>query len=411
MSKNCIAKNGANYHYKGTLKLSTSYLSDYLTKASLTVKELLNTIKIAGDYEDNIRNFLKDVLKKLEEECDVYYQKYSSIDYEIERARRTIDKSMFNLEDLLKSSGIVPLTFRYFLFELLNDLKLIEDMRFVLRLGPSLLTESYEIQRDFNIFSVTSEYIHQWFYNRNNRAIWAIKLPRAMLENPLSWPLIMHEIFHCLEIDKLKIVGSYSSFHHLLHIDKKYRNHLKEYESDVLSALYFGPAYLIALKDDYIHGQRFFSLTHPVWKERVEVMYKYLKKSYSLSSNFSADIESLINQLSPGEVSPENIPHFDDVMDKAIGFLKENKLIYDPSLEDKQINVIGDKLSNFIVCTCSDIRLLINVAHKFKKKAIENAKNSGLSEREANETYGAIISDSIRLSYLYKHRDLFLKEG
>jgi len=403
--KNYTAKNGVDCHYKGTLKLSASYLLEYLTKASLTVKELLNTTKIAGDYKNTIKNFLKNVLKKLEEECDVYCQKYSSIDHEIERARRTIDNSMFKLENLLKSSEIIPLTFQYFFFELLNDLKSIEDMSFMLCLGPSLSAERYGIQYDFSIFNDTSEYINQWFRDRGNRAIWTVKLPRAMLENPLSWPLVIHEIFHCLEIDKLKIIDRNSS----KEISDRDRNYLKEHESDVLSVLYFGPAYLIALKDDYVHNQIYPSPTHPMWKERIEVIYEYLKRYHFLSSNSSTEVESLISRLPSGDRLPKDIPHFDDVINRAINFLGKNKLIYDPSLEDKQINIIANRLSNFIVCTCSDVRVLLNTAHEFKGKAIENAKNAGLSEQEANEIYKFIIFDSIRLSYLYKHRGLFLR--
>ncbi len=99
---------------------------------------------------------------------------------------------------------------------------------------------------------------------------WLFLVPPSVMDNPLSWVLLSHEVGHVLELSQLKVVldlygpiekvsGSYET------TQLRYR-HSEEYQADFFASYFFGPCFVKRLLLTHYTRETYVSPSHPLGK-------------------------------------------------------------------------------------------------------------------------------------------------
>jgi hypothetical protein len=230
-------------------------------------------------------------------------------------------------------------------------------------------------------------------------------VPRSVLEDPLDWPLIGHEVAHVLEITHLEVMKSmYGAAPSKGGVDERDPNILKyryaqEYLSDFIAAYLFGPSFIMRVLATYYVKEIHMSLSHPAWDERIKALIDVGLGKLPGSADYRDVVQTALKGVSlKGGLIPHTAIDLPGAFDIALKRISGKLSAFDYGAE--MFKSARDRLSLFLPST-DRYKDVLNAAILDEEPASETYRLLKLGDpaREEKE-YRYLVKDCIRLCYV-----------
>lgn len=241
-----------------------------LKKDLETTGERLKAKKLRAHQEDKIKSFISSLCASYIERLDVTLSVLSLLEQEIadadvEVSRTTTAYLIHQIDQLLYLEAESELY--YFLAPFLsyakNKLGFEDDVLLCVVRHPVLSVTPFAIESD------SSEKQH----------LRMIRCPSAILNAPILWPVLLHELAHVLEDFFLNLVGPVPLAKPSDGIPKEVYvpSYKLEYLCDYVAAKLVGAVFVKILREFYFAETRVIFPTHPTWYLRTKHLTELLK--------------------------------------------------------------------------------------------------------------------------------------
>jgi len=237
---------------------------------------------------------------------------------------------------------------------------------------------------------------------------WVFLVPPSIIEEPLNWPLMSHEVAHILEQARLHAVSSVygprprSSDPY----DKdvlRYR-HAEEYQADFVAGYLLGPSFVLRILTSYFTREIRISPTHPSWEQRVKALMEVGLGRMPSSPNYSELVRTPLTGIPlEGGVVDYKTVDLAAVIDTTLESIKGKISPFDCA--SAQLQDARNRLRRFLPYT-EDYRAALNAAILDEQEALSYyiLQKLGPPDRVDRE-FRYLVLDCIRLPYLRMHYD------
>ncbi len=236
---------------------------------------------------------------------------------------------------------------------------------------------------------------------------WAFAIPRSVLDEPLNWPLVSHEVAHVLEQTQVHAVETVYGPRPPRTADPydpkvlRFR-HGEEYQADFIAAYMFGPCFLMRVMSSYFTQEIHMSATHPAWPERIRALLDVGIPRLPAGAAYKTLVETSLKgiPLPAGIVAYEKID-LPTILDTTVGLL-QGKIDW-LDCDSASFSRARDRLSRYLPYT-EDYRCLLNAAVLDEKGAMATYRQLELGAPGTEETeYRFLVMDCVRLCYVGMH--------
>lgn len=236
---------------------------------------------------------------------------------------------------------------------------------------------------------------------------WVFGVPRSILDEPLNWPLVAHEIAHVLEQSQLHAVESVYGPRPARTPDPyepkvlKFR-HAEEYQADFLAAYFFGPSFIMRIVSSYFSQEIHISATHPAWEERIEALRDVGLPKLPSSAFYKTLISDAIKGISfKGGMVAHEVVDLPAILEETAKQVTGKLPPFD--CESPELKKARERLGRFLPYA-EDYRCLLNAAVLEERTGLSAYQSEALgpSGREERE-YRYLVADCTRLCYVNMH--------
>lgn len=394
------------YREQGLRRLS-SILKDY--KAFVDNK--LQYVNLSGRYDFYLKKLSSSLADKIKSSIDAL-QSSPLADKESESRFLSVAASglleyYHLIIELTQGAADAPKNLYFFADEIFSELGGREIPYLIKAELRETIPSTYEVCKDtakqlLINFSDTSEYLTQM-------RLHVICISPTIINNPLDWVLIGHEIAHILEKESLKIVqlsypqlkptdylGPATSAGSKLDVPDEDTSEPKwclELACDLIAATAFGPIYAKRLIENFLKpSEPEMSLSHPFWKLRIRLVADELNQLGWRDD--AKDVEARIDSVKLANGFPESYTprHWNQVRDKLRQAMKGKGIEYrNSTAREKLILTLRSRLGDLKPCTSVQGQMV-------DPRDILNAAEYMEEEMKTSPNFRDFLGDMIRLA-------------
>jgi len=282
----------SNYSDRGIERIESVY-RDYVN----FTEKILPQARITGTYAPYFGDLCKKLEGKIQSSILILKNQSKEIK-EVDSLVRILEIAKVELAeyyhimlDVARGTSRIPKNLHFFADEMFVTMTFDKNIPYLIKSELSADTpSSYELFKDtarqhLITFSDAREYL-------NDMRLHLICLNPSMIDNPLDWVLIGHEVAHILEKESLRIVESkypqirplnYSTpYEHPISttpvLDKKEPKWCLEGACDIIASIGFGPIYGLRLIENFLVPSEQIFDSHPPWKYRLNIIASELER-------------------------------------------------------------------------------------------------------------------------------------
>jgi hypothetical protein len=370
-------------------------------------KEDLSTAPLPRSCEA-AANVVRHVVDELLEELETTADELIGLSTRQDKSRRSTTLH-YSLESFLNFVDTVVLASRTLPSPFLQVMQMIEDdlpsdwrFNFVIWKCPELAT----LEMNGHLAMILEPFVNVCEILDDEPKCWIFFVPPSILDNPLNWPLVSHEVAHVLELTQIHAVqsvhGPRPETPDPYDTARMKYEHGEEYQADFVAAYFLGPCFVRRVISNSFSPEVRISASHPSWEERLKALIEDgLPKLPSPSAYEDLIKDSVKDVTMKGGIIKREAVNLPAILEKTVEIIHDKLPAFDSaSLDFKEARM---RLGQFLPYT-GDYRCLLNAATLDEDAAMSaySEKKLGSPGKEKSE-YRYLIADCARLCYVRMH--------
>jgi len=399
---------------RGDSRISSDRLESLLTARLLSFDETLRGLQEdvravqlplhARDATELLATVIDEIRKELPDKAE----ELRELSGAEEKSRRSVvlnyalERFMSFVYTLVQGTRNLPSAFFQFI-EMMEE-SLPRDWRFGFLVGSE--RELGTVRLNEFLGKILDPFVGASQYLSLEPRRWLFLVPPSVMDNPLSWVLLSHEVGHVLELSQLKVVldlygpiekvpSSYET------TQLRYR-HSEEYQADFFASYFFGPCFVKRLLLTHYTRETYVSPSHPSWEERVKALLDRGISKLPTPKIYRSFVQNALEGIKMGAGAvPGDIVDLESLFDKTLNGIRGNLNAFD--CESAEFGVARARLADFSPYT-NDYILLLNAAVLEEERALSAYTERGLGPPDrADREFRYLVLDSLRLCYVRMH--------